>query len=334
MQALLIAGFVTLAAAALPDKAILKSIFIDGQGIKSPGMLTQAQIDSIDRELTIEYDLPAFTMGSAMPSPFDDTCGLPTISCPADKFSLTPGMEVSTISVRGHAATSASDYMTKVSPTIKFNMNAGQKYSFLMLDGLSGAPFWAQGMSATVMSIKHYSVVNMDQSSGLSADLKTSYNDPGNIVAATPNIYAFLVWEHTQNATQPGDIGAMNMQFTAQKWIEAAGIADAKLVAMNYFKCHGNVYSRASLKNGTNAWMAPTCTAGNYSAVDKMCMSSGGSTAAPTTMAPGATMVLTTTAPGAGAGATSEGASSAGSTISLERSLIFCIALAMTVSLH
>lgn len=127
MQALLIAGFVTLAAAALPDKATLKSIFIDGQGTKAPGILTQAQIDSIDRELTIEYDLPAFTMGSAMPSPFNDTCGLTTISCPAHKFSLTPGMNVSTIGVRGFAMTSASDYLTRVSPTITFDMNAGKK---------------------------------------------------------------------------------------------------------------------------------------------------------------------------------------------------------------
>jgi len=307
MQALLITGFVTLAAAALPDKATLKSIFIDGQGIKSPGMLTQAQIDSIDRELTIEYDLPAFTMSSAMPSPFNDTCGLPTISCPANKFSLTPGMEVSTISVRGHAATSASDYMTKVSPTITFTMNAGKKYSFLMADGLSGATFWASGMLAPVKSVKHYSVVNMDQSSGLSADLKTSYKPSGNFVAATPNIYAFLVWEHTQNATQPGDIGPMNSQFTAQKWIEAAGITDAKLVAMNYYKCHGNVYSRAVLKNGPSKAMAPSCTAGGYAAVDKMCMSSGGSTSP---------------------------VANAGSTISLERSLILCIALAMTITLH
>jgi len=314
MQALLIAGFVTLAAAALPDKATLKSIFIDGQGTKAPGILTQAQIDSIDRELTIEYDLPAFTMGSAMPSPFNDTCGLTTISCPAHKFSLTPGMDVSTIGVRGFAMTSASDYLTRVSPTITFDMNAGKKYTFLMSDGFSGAAYWNSGMMATVQQWMHYSVLNMDQSSGLSADLKSSYAPSGNVVAATPSIYAFMVWEHTQDATQPGAIGPMNMQFTVQKWIQAAGIANASLVAMNYYKCHGNVYSRASMKNGALASSAPSCTAGNYSSVDNMCMSHSSTTT--------------------GTSDTTTGSTSGGSTTSLELSLIFGIALAVTITRH
>ena len=75
----------------------------------------------------------------------------------------------------------------------------------------------------------------------------------------------------------------MNMGFTTQTWIKAAGIADASLVAMNYFKCYGNMFSRALLKSSANpmiaaaqrqygASTAPTCTAGGFSSSDKMCM--------------------------------------------------------------
>lgn len=306
MQALLIAGFVTFAAAALPDTAKLKSIFIDGQGPKKSGTLTQAQIDSIDRELTIEFDYPAFTMSSAMPSPFNDTCGLGTVSCPAHKFSLTPGMDVSMIDVRGFAMTTASEYLTKISPTITFDMNAGKKYSFLMFDTLSEAPFWSAGMMASLQALEHYSVVNMDQSSGLSADLKTTFRPSGNVVAANPSIYAFTVWEHTQDATKPEPIGPMGSQFTVQKWIQAAGIANASLVAMNYYKGYGNVYSRATMKNNPAlASNAPSCTAGGFSSANKMCMSG-----------------------------TPVEATSGGSTTSWKRSLIFGIALAVTVTRH
>jgi len=302
MQALLLVGWVTLASATLPDKATLKSVFVDGSGIKAPGFLKQAQIDTIDRELTIEYDFPAFQMGSDMPAPFNDTCGMSTISCPAQKFTVSPGMEVSTISVRGTAMTSAGDYMTAVAPAITFTMNAGKKYTFLMADGLSGANYWASGMMASVKQVQHYAVLNMNQSSGLSIDLKTMYHRPGNFIASTPNTYAFMVWEHTQTATMPEPIGTMNMGFTTQTWIQAAGIADASLVAMNYFKCYGNMFSRALLKSSPNpmiaaaqrqygASTAPTCTAGGFSSSDKMCMGAMGATASAGATSMGASLL-------------------------------------------
>jgi len=324
MQSLLVAGFVTLATAALPDKVALKSIFIDGTGTKKPGILTQAQIDSINRELTIEYDYPAFTMGSDMPSPFNDTCGIPEISCPAHKFSLTPGMDVSTIGVRGYKMTSASNYKDKVSPMITFDMNADKKYTFLMFDGLSLDAQWTSGMMASFQMVHHYHVLNMNQSSGLSADLKTKYAASGNPVT-TPSVYAFTVWEHTQDASP---VAAQNSQFTVQKWIEAAGIANASLVAMNYYKCHGNVYSRAGLLDGDFAALAPDCSTGAYSSGDKMCMPSS----APNTPLVNTTMENTTGAAGATTGATAT--VSGGSTTSPELPLIFGIGLAITIARH
>jgi len=316
MQSLLVAGFVTLATAALPDKVALKSIFIDGTGTKKPGILTQAQINSIDRELTIEYDYPAFTMGSDMTSPFNDTCELPSISCLAHKFSLTPGMDVSTIGVRGYAMTSASDYKTKVSPTITFDMKADKKYTFLMFDGYSDAAYWAQADMSVVKMGKHYSVENMDKGSGLSALLKTGYVASGNVVV-TPSVYAFTVWEHTQDAIKPGDIGAQNSQFTVQAWIEAAGIANASLVAMNYYKCNGNVYSRAVLlDNPAMKAYAPSCSGGEYSSSDKTCMT------------PAVDSNITTSDSSTDGATTGSTTVSGGPTTSPELSLIFGIALA------
>jgi len=325
MQAFLLAGFVTLATAALPDKAMLKSIFIDGSGTKAPNILTQAQIDSIDRELTMEFDYPAFTMGSAMPSPFNDTCGQSAISCPAYKFNVMPGMDVSTIGVRDYAMTSASGYMTAVGPTITFDMTVGKKYTFLMVDGFSGADFWSAGSMAPVKQQLHYSVLNIDQSSGLGRvrelNLKTAYRAPGNQVVATPNIYAFMVWEHTEDATQPGPSVATNSAkglFSVQKWIQNAS-ANAQLVAMNYFKAYGNVYSRADLLSGSSAMFAmKNCTAAGFSSADKMCMPLTGTTDG----------TATTGAATTGVGATISG----GSVTSPELSLIFGIAVAITIA--
>jgi len=326
MQAFLLAGFINLAAGALPDKATLKSIFIDGTGTKSPNFLTQAQIDSIDRELTMEFDQPAFTMGSAMPSPFNETCGMPTISCPAQKFNVMPGMETSTIAVRGVAMTSASDYTASVGPTITFDMNAGKKYTFTMVDGFSSASFYASGLAAVAQQYMHYSVLNMDQSSGLSAALKTTYAPPGNQIANIPNIYAFMVWEHTQNATQPGPIGVMNSELTIQKWLQAAGIADATLVAMNYLKVYGNVYTRATLLSGSYASMALDCTTGNFSSANKMCMSHSSTT--------GTTSGTTGTNTGT-AGTTDGSATASGASVTSPKlSLIFGIALAVAIARH
>jgi len=326
MQAFLLAGFVTLATAALPDKAMLKSIFIDGSGTKVPNILTQAQIDSIDRELMIEFDYPAFAMGSAMPSPFNDTCGQSAISCPAYKFNVMPGMNVSTIGVRDYAMTSASDYMTAVGPTITFTMTAGKKYTFMMVDGFSGADYWAAGMVAPVKQNLHYSVLNMDQSSGLSAALKTAYRGPASQVVATPSIYFFMVWEHTENAIQPGPTfeNSANSLFTTQNWIQEAS-ANAQLVAINYFKAYGNVYSRADLLSGALAWSAETCTAAGFSSTDKMCMPSMPTVT--TTTSTGATDGTTTTV-----AATTGAVTNGGSVTSPELSLIFGIAVAITIA--
>jgi len=331
MQAVLLAGFVTLAAAALPDKSTLKTVFIDGTGPKAPNFLTQAQIDSIDRELTMEFDYPAFTMGSAMPSPFNDTCGLATISCPAQKFNVIPGMDTSAIAVRGNAMTSASDHTASVGPTITFDMNASFKYTFMMVDGFSASPFWASGQLTTVMQSMHYSVLNMDHSSGLPAALKMGYRAPGNQMTTVPNIYTFMVWEHTQNATLPGAIGVQNSEFTTQKWLQAAGIANATLVAMNYFKAYGNVYSRATIRSGPLSSLAVNCTEGNFSSADKMCISHSSTT---TGGAAGTTTGNEGTTTGAAGTTTGTATVSGGSVTSPELFLIFGIALAITIAGH
>merc|ERR1719401_1148437 len=167
-----------------------------------------------------------------------------------------------------------------------------------MVDGYSAAAHWSAILPPHMVQGMHYYVSNMTTSTGLSTALKTNYVSPNNPVIATPNIYAFMVWEHTQTATQPGTMGYMNSEFTVQKWIEAAGIANASLVAMNYFRGYGNVYSRAALMSRGMSAFAPNCTAGGYSSADKMCMplssTTTGSTTGSTTGAAGSTTGPTT----------------------------------------
>jgi len=115
----------------LPESSDFTKVFVLGQGPKAPNFLTAGQVAEIREVLEIEFDVPALKLGAAMPSPWNTTCGSGTaLTCDAMKFSITPGMEVTTAMVRNVAVTNSSTTTKPLAPTYSWKATPGKYYSF------------------------------------------------------------------------------------------------------------------------------------------------------------------------------------------------------------
>jgi len=234
-------------------KTSAKRLFVDGIGLQAP-VLSQAQMDSLDRLLRIEYDVPELQVHSCSPYPYDMTCGH-ALACGAQRFTVTPGMDVSVEQVRGENPDGS-----KLSPNISWNAMAGKKYTLIFIDFFSSSQFWPDNNLKVFL---HGTVINADGS-----DLSTGtvlnigfgenfYFAPANPDTTTANNYAFLLYEHEQ-MLQPniGDVKKSTFSEYMQ-WLNAP--SDFKLVALNWFRGHSSVWARGALTAAGLGGFAPSC---------------------------------------------------------------------------
>ena len=65
-------------------------------------------VDTIDRQLTIAFDLPELNLPADGSSPFNETCGR-SWSCGCIRYEVCPGMELTTAMTRDFAAVAAAN---------------------------------------------------------------------------------------------------------------------------------------------------------------------------------------------------------------------------------
>ena len=65
-------------------------------------------VDTIDRQLTIAFDLPELNVKADGSSPFNATCGR-SWSCGCQRYEVCPGMELTTAMTRDHATVAAAN---------------------------------------------------------------------------------------------------------------------------------------------------------------------------------------------------------------------------------
>ncbi len=65
-------------------------------------------VDTIDRQLTIAFDLPDLNMTADGSSPFNETCGR-SWSCGCLRYEVCPGMELTTAMTRDFATVAAAN---------------------------------------------------------------------------------------------------------------------------------------------------------------------------------------------------------------------------------
>ena len=65
-------------------------------------------VDTIDRQLTIAFDLPELNVTADGPSPFNETCGR-SWSCGCLRYEVCPGMELTTAMTRDFATVAAAN---------------------------------------------------------------------------------------------------------------------------------------------------------------------------------------------------------------------------------
>lgn len=223
------------------DKAQVTDIFVKGRGIKVPGMLTQAQVDMIDRNLHVDFNLPPLSLNS-------DQCAT-KFTCPALSYAVTPGMTVSTAMTRNKDY--PSDMETVIRPGFSWNAVDGVKYSIIMTDAFSEHPFWnMSGSTDALVNQLHMAAHNIMMNDLATGTIIKEYSDPGNFIASTPNIYAFMVFEHASDVDVTVATEAGKVFNGLQAYLTAVGLT--KLVAMNYVRVVANAYSyvRADANGG------------------------------------------------------------------------------------
>ena len=65
-------------------------------------------VDTIDRQLTVTFDLPELNLPADGSSPFNETCGR-SWSCGCIRYEVCPGMELTTAMTRDFAAVAAAN---------------------------------------------------------------------------------------------------------------------------------------------------------------------------------------------------------------------------------
>ena len=78
-------------------------LFVVNGSADTMGYSAVPSVDTIDRQLTIAFDLPELNVTADGPSPFNETCGR-SWSCGCLRYEVCPGMELTTAMTRDFAA--------------------------------------------------------------------------------------------------------------------------------------------------------------------------------------------------------------------------------------
>jgi hypothetical protein len=72
------------------------SLLVNGSGLTAAYVPT---VETIDRQLTVAFDLPEITLPADTPSPFNQTCGR-SWRCGCMRYEVCPGMQLTTAMTR------------------------------------------------------------------------------------------------------------------------------------------------------------------------------------------------------------------------------------------
>jgi hypothetical protein len=78
-------------------------LFVVNGSVDTMAYSDMPSVDTIDRQLTIAFDLPELNMTADGSSPFNETCGR-SWSCGCLRYEVCPGMELTTAMTRDFAA--------------------------------------------------------------------------------------------------------------------------------------------------------------------------------------------------------------------------------------
>jgi hypothetical protein len=210
-------------------KFLAKNVFINGDGPAYPGVLDQAQVDTIDRELFVSYDQSELSL--------NNSCG--EWSCPPSSFDVTLGMPVTAP-------------MVSRAPRVAWRRSPGKQYTLVMMDTLSPAfinilgNMTFPGFRPGQKQICHSKTAGSDISFNNSWFNNRWYRPIGNPITEAPSVYGFFLFEQD---TATVEAGAKGVADTMKGHIRACapGLHSAKLVGLNWFKGYGNIYTLSLL---------------------------------------------------------------------------------------
>ncbi len=128
MLLLLCAGVLTSAQSACAPRASLSidvtklrlaahSLLVNGSGLTAAYVPT---VETIDRQLTIAFDLPEITLPADTPSPLNQTCGR-SWRCGCLRYEVCPGMQLTTAMTRDFRTLNDTQ---NVPPTLTVRLSA------------------------------------------------------------------------------------------------------------------------------------------------------------------------------------------------------------------
>merc|ERR1711970_1221865 len=99
-------------------------------------------------------------------------------------------MHLTTAMVRGVSLSDTTDPPTVATPSFSWHAWPGKKYSLIMADSLSKAPFGWFGLD----QVHHYSVFNIDGNDLSTGTASGPFAEPGNFISDYPNYYAYMIF--------------------------------------------------------------------------------------------------------------------------------------------
>jgi hypothetical protein len=228
-------------------------------------------VETIDRHLTVSFDLPELSVTADGSSPFNETCGR-SWRCGCLQYEVCPGMELTSAMTRGFAAVAtenggppnlavrtlngfASEHsmhdltvcgVFPQMPLYDWDATMGKEYSLLFVERMrTGFP---RGI------VVHYFAYNVCNSTAVTKDLHTTlggWRAPNHGRVGSPGLNVHLLFEHeaglTVDLSAAMRIASSDAATDLTAFMVTVGLHNATLVSLNWMAVRGSILSHTSI---------------------------------------------------------------------------------------